>query len=156
MEKKIWRILEKEITAVLYWDETELDGGPDCSVRDTRSAAAEIAKLFKEELAKVIKYWRKERDLAMTARSDTEDALLEQLNEIQDNAEAQLVGMRELLLRSFWAVGDGREPLDSDRPVQFVGVYTLRWGHVDNPTIGFGRWEEEELDKVLQRGKDEV
>ena len=50
-------------------------------------AAAEIAKLCASEKAEVIKEWRKKRDLALVARSGTEDMLV-----------ARLAVMREALL----------------------------------------------------------
>ena len=38
--------------------------------------------------------------------------------------------------------------LPSDDPVQFVGVYTLRWGKVDEPTVAFVEATDEEIQKA--------
>lgn len=35
--------------------------------------------------------------------------------------------------------------LPSDEPVQFVGVYVLKWGHVDEPTVAFRKATPEEI-----------
>ncbi len=32
--------------------------------------------------------------------------------------------------------------LPSDEPIQFVGVYVLQWGKVEEPTVGFVEAEE--------------
>lgn len=37
--------------------------------------------------------------------------------------------------------------LPSDEPVQYVGVYVLRWGKLSEPTVGFIPVEEDELHK---------
>lgn len=35
--------------------------------------------------------------------------------------------------------------LPSDEPVQFVGVYVLKWGRVDEPTVAFREATPEEI-----------
>ncbi len=57
--------------------------------------------------------------------------------------------LREALGRSCWFV-----VLPSDRPVQWVGVYTLCWGRATDPTIGFGRWSEDDV-AALDEGKED-
>ena len=36
--------------------------------------------------------------------------------------------------------------LPSDEPVQFVGVYVIRWGKELEPTVGFVEVDEEAID----------
>lgn len=37
----------------------------------------------------------------------------------------------------------------SDEPVQYVGVYVLRWGKVSEPTIGFREATDEEIAEAV-------
>ena len=58
--------------------------------------------------------------------------------------EATARALQEALLRSCWFVD-----IPSDTPVQWVGVHPLRWGKVDEPAMGFGRWDEDAVRALL-------
>ena len=52
--------------------------------------------------------------------------------------------LKELLLgQSYRAI----KPLIEGIPVQYLGVYVLKWGHVSEPEIGFVEWDEESLER---------
>lgn len=61
--------------------------------------------------------------------------------------------LKELLLRRSYRAVEIAEGV----PVQFVGVYVLRWGKVDQPTIGFVEWDDEAIEEALMEviGKEE-
>jgi len=44
-----------------------------------------------------------------------------------------------------------RIELEEGVEVQFVGVYVLKWGKTDKPTIGFREASDEEIIEYLQK-----
>lgn len=58
--------------------------------------------------------------------------------------EARIKTLETALAASYLGID-----LPSDERVRFVGVYTLRWGKAEEPTIGFVEWTEEEIAAIV-------
>ena len=48
-----------------------------------------------------------------------------------------------------------RVDLPSDEPVVFVGVYVLRWGKADEPTVAFVEASDEDIQAEVARQGEE-
>lgn len=67
----------------------------------------------------------------------------------RDAARAQAAALREALGQSYHGYA-----MPSDVRVQYVGVYTLRWGRDDEPSMGFARWTDEEIAALGEEAGD--
>jgi hypothetical protein len=62
-----------------------------------------------------------------------------------------MTDLREQIAEALGRVYNIVDPIDEETPVQFVGVYVLRWGREDEPTVGFYNTRDGDLPARIEK-----